>query len=158
MTTDKTPAKALFICTGNTCRSLMAEKLLEKLSADAKKPWAARSCGIAAERFFTVPAPVMKVLASHGVPEFEHVAQLVGRDLLGWADVALALTEEHRDAILDLYPEFTDKVHVLRQHVGLPDPNIEDPIGQKEEVYEACCAKIRESIEALIKKRSGETP
>lgn len=130
----------------------MAEKLLTKLSLDRQLPWQSRSCGIATETYFKVPAPVVKVLATQGVAGFEHKAQLVSRELLGWADLALAMCEEHVDEVVDRFPEFTRKVHLLRGYVELPRPNIEDPIGAPDEVYTECLKQIREALEALIKK------
>lgn len=155
--TDQKPRKALFVCTGNSCRSVMAEYLMGKLSADSGRPWEVASAGVAAERYFSVPEQVYKVLEKHKIGRFEHVAQLIGRDLLSWSDLTLTMTEEHRDHIIDLYPEFTGKVHVLRDYVGMKDLNIEDPIGQSEELYDACCTKIKESIDALIQKNGRQS-
>lgn len=148
----KTPKNFLFICTGNSCRSVMAEKLLLKLAADKKLPWQARSCGIATETYFKVPPSVVKVLAASGVTGFDHKAQMVSRDLLGWTDLALAMCEEHVAEVVDRFPEFTRKVHLFRGYLGLPRPNIEDPIGAPEEVYTECLRQIREALEALINK------
>ncbi|MBI5622789.1 MAG: threonylcarbamoyl-AMP synthase [Elusimicrobia bacterium] len=142
----------LFICTGNSCRSVIGEKLLEHLAARLKPGFASRSCGVAAERFFQVPEQVYAVLAPLGIPRFEHIPQLVTRELLVWADFAFAMTDEHMEEVLDRYPEFTGKVHVLGRYADLPQPNIEDPIGQPEAVYAACRDRIREAIEAFLRK------
>ncbi|MBI5623500.1 MAG: threonylcarbamoyl-AMP synthase [Elusimicrobia bacterium] len=142
----------LFVCTGNSCRSVMGEKLLEKLASGLEPGFSARSCGVAAERYFEVPAPVYAVLEPLGIPRFDHVPQLVTRELLAWADFAFAMTDEHLEEVLDRYPEFTGKVHVLGRYVDLAHPSIEDPIGQSEAVYAACRDKLREAIEAFLHK------
>lgn len=145
--------KLLFICTGNTCRSVMGQFLSEKMGRDLGIPVEAKSCGVAAERYFKVPPGVHKALAGHGVTTFEHVAQLVSRDLLTWCDAALCLTRAHRDEVLDRFPEFRKKVFVLKEYAGAPgSPDVEDPIGQSDQVYSACCAEIKQALDALLRK------
>lgn len=146
------PRKVLFICTGNTCRSVMAEFMLNKISDERGLGLEARSCGIAADRGFQIPEGVRRALAPEGIERIEHVAQLVTRELLGWSDLALAMTRAHRETVLDQYPEFGRKVHVLRDYAGLSGPDIEDPIGRPDPVYFACRDNIREALEALLKK------
>ena len=87
-----------------------------------------------------------------GVGRFDHVPQLVSRELLTWADLVFAMTDEHMEEVLDRYPEFSGKVHVLGRFVDLPHPNVEDPIGQSEAVYSACRDKLRQAIEALLER------
>ncbi len=145
------PRKFLFICTGNTCRSVMAEFLLNKLSRDKGLGWEARSCGVAAERHFQVPQGVRSALKAEGIESVEHTAQLVTRDLLSWADAALTMTPEHRAEVLDKFPEFRAKVHVLKPYAGLKGPeDVADPIGQPDKVYAACCGEIRKALDAVI--------
>ncbi|MEK7858945.1 MAG: low molecular weight protein arginine phosphatase [Elusimicrobiota bacterium] len=148
-----TPLKVLFICTGNTCRSVMGEFLLNKLSKDRGLGWTARSCGVAAERYFQVPPGIRAALKAEGIDEVSHVAQLVTRELLGWCDVALAMTREHYEELSDHYPEYRQRLKVFKPHCGVEgSENVEDPIGQSDRVYAACCKEIREALESLIKK------
>ncbi len=142
--------KVLFICTGNTCRSVMAEFMVKKLAQEKGLDWEAGSCGLAAERYFQIPPGVRKALKAVGVEAVSHVPQLATRELLAWADLALAMTQGHREALAGEFPEFERKLHVLRAYAGLPDPDIEDPIGQPDPVYAACRDRIREALEALI--------
>lgn len=151
----KNPRRILFICTGNTCRSVMAEFLLNKLAADAKLDMKALSCGVAAERYFEIPSGVQKALAREGVGPVSRVAQLVSRELLDWADLALTMTRAHRDAVLEQYPEYTSKVSVLRPYAGLEPADIGDPIGQPDSVYITCCGRILEALKALLKNENA---
>jgi protein-tyrosine-phosphatase len=149
---EKAPKNLLFICTGNTCRSVMAELLLNKLSAERGLGLSVKSCGIAAESYFAVPQGVRNALKADGLEIIAHKARLVSRELLAWADLALAMARLHREVVVDLYPEVGPKIHVLREYVGLPQPDIDDPIGWPDPIYAACRDKIRETLEALIQK------
>jgi len=153
----KTPKKFLFVCTGNICRSLMAEKLLQKMASAKGLDWQARSCGVAAQGYYVVPAEIRDILKRAGVPDFEHKAQLVSRDLLRWADLVLTMTEDHREIVVDMHPEFRFKIHVLRSYVGLSKPDVEDPMGLDMEDYERCAAVIQEALEGLLAKAVPES-
>ncbi len=140
--------KILFVCTGNACRSVMAQQLLARLGGPG---FEARSAGVAAEGYFQVPAGVRATLKGHGVEDFEHRPQLVTRELLAWADLVLVMERGHREFILDKFPEFRAKVHTLKGYLGRPAPeDVADPIGQADEVYAACCADIRACVESLL--------
>lgn len=146
------PKRFLFICTGNSCRSVMAEKLFKKLVADRGLGWEALSCGVAATRALGVPTGVKKALAAQDVQIAAHMSRMISANLLEWADLPLAMSAEHVEAIAKNFPQYKDKVKVLRAHLDLPDPDIKDPIGQPDDAYARCCAVIREGLEALIKK------
>ncbi|MDD5656403.1 MAG: L-threonylcarbamoyladenylate synthase [Elusimicrobia bacterium] len=138
------PTKYLFVCTGNTCRSVMAQFLLRKLARERGLEASARSAGVAAERHFQVPPGVRSALAAEGIRELEHVPQLVGRDLLEWADQVLVMEKLHRELILDRFPEFGGKVRTLAAG------DIADPIGRPDDVYAACCREIKKNLEAFL--------
>ena len=83
--------KVLFVCTGNICRSAMAEHLLRQLSKKQNLGLEVRSCGTAADTYFEVPEIVHKLLSEKGVEPFEHTARLVTREPLAWADIVFAI-------------------------------------------------------------------
>ena len=145
----------LFICTGNVCRSFMAEVLLNDLAAKRKLPLIAKSCGVAAERYFEVPPGVWKALEPRGLAPRLHTAQLVSRDLLDWADIALGMTHAHCDFVLDAYPEFSAKVRPFAAYCRLPELDIDDPIGRPDAVFQSCCGRIAGGLEGLLKRLSS---
>jgi len=142
--------KVLFICTGNVCRSFFAERLLEKLARDRGLALEVKSCGIAAQGFYAVPEPIWRELEKLGVEKRPHTPQLVSRQLLAWADLALTMTKMQRQVVLDLFPEFTPKVHLFRAWAGLGENDIEDPMGQADAAYARSCAAVEEAVHAFM--------
>jgi tRNA threonylcarbamoyl adenosine modification protein (Sua5/YciO/YrdC/YwlC family) len=145
------PTKYLFVCTGNTCRSVMAQFLMRKLARERGLNVSTRSAGVAAERYFQIPPGVRAALSDEDILELEHVPQLVGRELLQWADQVLVMERLHRDIILDRFPEFGAKVSTLAAE------DIADPIGQPNDVYAECCRKIKKNLEALLDEHAQIT-
>src|SRR5688572_5406224 len=107
--------RVLFVCTGNICRSAMAERLLDHWSRERELGLEVRSCGTAAESWYEVPEHARVLLAAEGVPDFKHKPQLVTRDHLRWADIVLVMTRAHRDHVVEHYPEFAGKTKLLRE-------------------------------------------
>ncbi|MFR4416959.1 MAG: L,D-transpeptidase family protein [Akkermansia sp.] len=102
----------LFICTGNTCRSPMAEGLFRKLSAHHPE-WQAGSAGTAAWPGQAASPETLHVLREHGVNLSSHESRPGTDELMKNATDVYAMTESHLAALLANFPEHADKVRLV---------------------------------------------
>lgn len=150
--------KVVFVCTGNSCRSVIAEYLLNKMSHDrGLNDWEARSCGMAAESYFPTPEGVKTALRERAIEGFKHTPQLAGRELLSWADVILTMTRGHRQHLLDQFPEFTDKTHLFLEYTQDEIADVPDPIGQPTAIYLQCRDTIEKALETYLEKYASKS-
>jgi len=147
--------KILFVCTGNTCRSLVAELYLKNYIEQFRlNGIEVNSCGISASPFFRVPDIIKKILKKDNIEVRGHVATSVNEQLVNNADIILVMEKLHQSVLLSRYPWIKSKIYLLKEYIG--DYNngteISDPIGQTEEMYEHCAEMIKECIKKLVNK------
>lgn len=145
----------LFVCTGNTCRSPLAEGLFRKLLAERfgcsedeliDRGFVAASAGLAAADGNPASPESISVAAERGIDLSGHVSQGVTDTLLDQADRVFAMTAGHRDSLLALRPDLAEKVELLaRDGSDLPDP-----IGMGVEEYRACQRSIEQHVRRLV--------
>jgi protein-tyrosine phosphatase len=143
------PRRLLFVCSGNVCRSTMAELLWRKMAAEKGLRVEARSCGTAADGAVEVPGGIWKALEAAHVPRSAHTPRLVSEELLSWADVALTMTRGQRMFLAGRFPAFSFKLASLTAYAGLPEQDIEDPTTD-EKAYAPCRAQIQGALMGLM--------
>jgi protein-tyrosine-phosphatase len=145
--------KILFICTGNVCRSAMAEamckKLLKSFGLKGIKVW---SRGLAGSRMIQVPEEILKLMEEEQTSLGKHISKPLKAKDLAKADLILVMENYHRERIVADFPELTGKVFLLKQFAGAGNGDVEDPIGLEEEDYRACKEEIKNYLHTLLIK------
>ncbi|MBE6688690.1 MAG: ribosomal-protein-alanine N-acetyltransferase [Ruminococcaceae bacterium] len=137
--------KVLFVCTGNTCRSPMAQAcaniFFENNDIDAK----AYSCGLAAGvNDEASPNAVQAVKERYGI-DFSHRAVQINEQLITDSDVIVGMSRHHAETVFQLYP------HLLKGKILISMPrDIPDPYGQDIEIYRKALDVIHEGIHQLF--------
>lgn len=137
----------LFVCTGNTCRSPMAEAILTAKNLDGVE---ARSAGI-----FAGTAPLSEnaqsVLNQQQI-SFSHTSKPLNIENLEWAELVLTMTNSHKMAILQAYPETATKLFTLKEFAADSTEDISDPYGGPIALYEKTFQELKLLIDKLIIK------
>ena len=132
--------KLLFVCTGNTCRSPMAEAL----AARENENWICRSAGLFAHEGAPMAENARLALAKYGVTDFSHAAVPITRTLFDEADRVIGMTPDHALYLKQLFGS-PEKI------LSLPVP-VGDPYGGSEAEYDRAAASILEGIRELEKQ------
>ncbi|MCK4422752.1 MAG: low molecular weight protein arginine phosphatase [Candidatus Omnitrophica bacterium] len=150
--------KILFVCTGNSCRSPMAEGLLKQMIGESREDeFNIISAGIAAAAGIKATPKAIEVMKNHNIDISGHRTRKLTNKEIEKADLILVMERSHKDALIRLAPESASKTFLLGGF-GLeaiePDKNIDipDPIGMPVEQYEYCFGLIQTSLNEVIKQ------
>lgn len=139
--------KIVFVCTGNTCRSPMAEAIMASKEIEGIE---VRSAGV-----FAGSSPISKnagaVLEERGI-EFDHTSRPLSPEELEWADIVLTMTLSHKQLIRQQHPQVSDKLFTLKEYVTGSVEDVSDPYGGSYSVYQQTFDELHELIGRLEKK------
>jgi len=151
----------LFVCTGNVCRSPMAEGIFRHMVADAGG-YRVISAGLGAMQGQPPSQHAINATKELGIDISRQRSQMLSPELVEEADYIFGMTHSHIDTVLLLYPQAAEKTFLLREFDNTLDyfeKDISDPIGGSYGVYVKCRDQIEQGL-ALVKQfiQQGRPP
>lgn len=139
----------LFVCTGNTCRSPMAEGIMNKIAADNDMDVHCTSAGLYAEAGASASAEAVCAAQKIGVDISSHKAQCICEELIRQSDLILTMTASHK---MMLSLSAAEKpVYTLYEYAG-SNGDISDPYGGDQEDYDDACREIYDVMLDIAEK------
>lgn len=120
--------KILFVCTGNTCRSPLAEVLYNRLTDEGE----AKSAGFTTGGFPATREAIL-VAKENQLSLDRHRSQQITPDLMDWADLVLCMTQGHKEVLEQYFPK--KDIYTMYGYICKEQKDVEDPFGRGPEAY-----------------------
>lgn len=148
--------RIIFVCTGNTCRSPMAEAIFKDIIKEKRidESFEVSSAGVYAFNGDPASYQAIEVMKNEfGIDIKSHRAKVLDDLDIENADLILTMTKHHRKMIIDISPESSSKVHILKEFAGdESDSDVIDPFGQDYYVYKNCAEEIEELLLEVLER------
>lgn len=139
----------LFVCTGNTCRSPMAEYYFRHLcEASGRSDFTVVSAGLSSFGGEPVSRNAALVLDKIGISSGQHRSRVLTPSLVAAADLIVCMTASHADMLAGYFPGSAGKSHLLLEYAGIVG-DVPDPYGGSPEQYEAVFEIMRSALDQL---------
>jgi protein-tyrosine-phosphatase len=145
---ESRPWRLLFVCTGNICRSPMAEGLALRAAADRGRDIEVASCGTHDLDGAPADKHAVAVCAEIGVDLGAHASRQVDAELVAWADYILVMEYAHVEAVRDEFPDARERLMLLGTLGGTME--IADPYGGWRYQFRRSRDEIKRCVEAFV--------
>jgi len=145
--------RILIVCTGNSCRSPIAEGFLKK-DLNPDDGFIIISAGISTISGLGPTVEAIEVMREEGIDISLHASRPLTKELAEAADLILVMSAMHKQFISDKFPEFKDKVYLYKEYAEIKDNNSEilDPIGQPISIYKQVKDEIKRLSVIIVNK------
>jgi len=145
--------RVLFVCTGNTCRSPMAEAILKSKEISEIE---VKSAGVYALNGNEASENTKRVLDENGL-DHNHQAALLNESIVSWSTYILTMTKGHKDIIINTFPNAVGKTFTMKEFAGgIGSIDISDPFGGTIEIYRNTFNEMNETISKIISRLQSE--
>lgn len=141
----------LFVCTGNTCRSPMAEQIFNEHMRDLSVH--ASSAGLDAKAGSPLNPHAADALTNLGYTATEHSAKLISTEAVEEADVILTFTQDQKNEMAERFPAAVGKLFTVSEYANSTSgkhEDVSDPYGKSAEVYKETAEKINSLVELIV--------
>ncbi|AJY74578.1 protein tyrosine phosphatase [Paenibacillus beijingensis] len=125
--------RILFVCTGNTCRSPMAEAILRDKAKRRGLSVEVRSAGVSTMDGLPVSGNAAKTLSARGISH-NGSSRAAREEMIGWADLVLTMTAGHKNALLHRFPSAVDKTFTLKEYTAF-GTSVQEGVEELERLY-----------------------
>lgn len=140
----------LFVCTGNTCRSPMAERLMRHLCRGVPG-WSFSSAGLFALDGAPASEEAVKVLREKDLDLSDHRSRMLTPEMLEAADRVVPMTRSHRGLIVEAHPAAAEKTRTLHSfRITEPEADVMDPFGGTLDTYRITRDEIESALTDLV--------
>ncbi|NLF44575.1 MAG: low molecular weight protein arginine phosphatase [Syntrophomonadaceae bacterium] len=142
--------KILLVCSGNTCRSPMAQAMLQQMLHDTQnKEITVKSAGLFTSDGLPASEAARLVMEEMGLDLSGHTSQKVNEALMAEAELVLTMTEEQRQILAEAFPQKKQQIFTLVEFTGQPGRDIDDPYGMGWENYRKVSEELKEILMRL---------
>ncbi len=147
----------LFVCTGNSCRSVMAEGIFRQAVSDRASEFLVGSAGVSAMDGYPASGETIRVMKDHGIDVSQHKSRHLTAAMVRAADKILVMEVMHKIDIMESWPEAGEKVFLLTDYApnvkacGL-EIEIPDPIRMSDSFYKNVFQEIRGCVLRLAEE------
>ncbi len=141
--------KIVFVCTGNTCRSPMAEALMVARAGAGNLDIEVDSCGTSVYESEDINSKAVQALYSIGISGFEHRSRQLDKNDIQSADIVLTMTQQQKFSITKVYSEYKYKIFTICEYTRDSKDDVTDPYGKSQIFYNFCVKELQTLVDEL---------